>query len=116
MNEQIQKAFEVANYMSTLAAQKQIFKEEYHQDLVHYQNGGTFKATRELINFLEVLLGKGHVLDVVLIDDNNLPIEISDLKKFSEDILSRHFEAVNKYHSKYSRIKKNRSVEGLLDL
>lgn len=116
MDERIQKAFEVANYMSTLAAQKQIFKEEYHQNLVHYQNGGTFKATRELINFLEVLLSKGHSSDVVLIDDNDLPVEIPDLKQFSEDILSRYFEAVNEYYSKYLRVKKNRSVKGLLDL
>lgn len=115
MDPKIQKAFEAANYMSTLAAQKHIFREEYHQNLVHYHNGGTFKATRELINFIEMLLNKENS-SIILVDDNNIPIEIEDLKKFSEDILSRHFEAVNEYHSKYSRLKKNRSVEGILDL
>lgn len=116
MEEKIQKAFEVANYMSTLAAQKKIFKEEYHQNLVHYHNGGTFKVTRELINFVETLVLKGHEANVILIDDNDLPIEIADLKKFSEEIVSRYFESVNEYYSKYSRLKKNRSIKGLLDL
>ena len=37
MDPKIQKAFEAANYMSTLAAQKHIFREEYHQNLVHYK-------------------------------------------------------------------------------
>lgn len=116
MDPKIQKAFEVANYMSTLATQKQVLKEEYYQNLIHYYNGGTFKATRELINFIETLLSRGHDTDVVLMDDNDLPIEVSDLKLFSEDILSKYFEAINRFYHRYSNLKKSKSIERMIDL
>ena len=32
MEEQVQKAFDIANYMTTLAGQKRILLEEYHQN------------------------------------------------------------------------------------
>lgn len=116
MDPKIQKAFEVANYMSTLSAQKQILKEEYCQNLIYYHNGGTFKATRELINFIETLLSRGHDSDVILMDDNDLPIEILDLKSFSGDILSKYFEAINQFYHRYSNLKKSKSIERLIDL
>ena len=48
MDEQIKKAFETANYMTTLASQKQILKEEFYQNLIHKPSEVTIEEIREL--------------------------------------------------------------------
>ena len=54
MDERIEKAFNVANYMATLSNQRRIILEEFEQKLVYYVNGGTFKITPELISFVKM--------------------------------------------------------------
>lgn len=38
MDERIEKAFQVANYMATLSNQRRIILEEFNQRTVHYVN------------------------------------------------------------------------------
>lgn len=116
MDEQIKKAFETANYMATLASQKQILKEEFHQNLIHYYNGGIFTASRELINFTKTLVDIGNNESAVLVDNNELPVDITDLSKFLEDLLSKYHFAVNGYYTRYDQMRKNRTVEGILSV
>ena len=116
MDEQIKKAFETANYMTTLASQKQILKEEFYQNLIHYYNGGIFTASRELINFVKTLVDIGNNESAVLVDNNELPVDIADLSKFLEDLLSKYHFAVNGYYTRYDQMRKNRTVEGILSV
>lgn len=115
MDEKLLKAFEIANFMTTLANQKKVIYEEYLQNCVYFFNGATFKVNRELINFVKTLIDLGHS-DAVLIDDNNFPIDIADLAAFLESILSVYASATNAYQTQYQKIKDSRSVESLLDL
>ena len=114
MDNAIEKAFEISNYMATLASQKQIYKEEFYQNLIHYQNGGSFSVTRELINFVKTLIDLGHETNTVLIDNNDIPIEIENLTGFMEQIISVYYGAVNEYYSKYTQLKTSRTVESLV--
>jgi hypothetical protein len=110
----VQKAFDVANYMTTLSNQKQILKEEFLQNLIHYHNGGTFTVTRDLINFVKTLIDVGHTEDMVLVDDNGTPINIENLKNFFDTILVIYQSATNEYYTKYSQLKNSRNVETLV--
>lgn len=116
MDERIQKAFETANYMTTLASQKQILKEEFYQNLIHYHNGGTFTASRELINFVKTLIDTGNNESAVLVDNNELPVDVDNLFKFLQDLLSKYHFAVNGYYTRYEQMRKNRTVEGILSV
>ena len=116
MDEKIEKAFDIANYMATLSGQKQILKEEFHQNLIHYHNGGIFTASRELINFTKTLVDIGNNESAVLIDNNELPVNIDNLSKFLEDLLSKYHFAVNGYYTRYDQMRKNRTVEGILSV
>lgn len=98
--------------MATLSAQKQILKEEFNQNLIYFYNGGTFTVTRELILFVKMLSDSDNYS--VLVDDNNIPVEITDLKSFLESILAKYQFAVNGYYTKYSEIKHARTVESIL--
>lgn len=116
MDAKVEKAFEIANYMATLVSQKRILKEEYNQSLIFYHNGGMFRATKELITFVKTITDLNDSNQSVLVDDNELPIEISDLKEFLTTALSTYHYAVNAYYTAYSTLRKNRTVEGIMSV
>lgn len=116
MDERIEKAFNVANYMATLSNQRRIALEEFNQKSVYYQNGGTFKAAPELIAFVKHVLELGHTTDIPFIDANNFPILITDVQEFLDNITSVYFESVNEYYVKFTEIKSKRKVEDIVKL
>ena len=115
MDERLQKALDMSNYMVTLNNQKRLLKEQYQENLVYYFNGGQFTITQELISFCQSLISLNQT-NTILIDDNSLPIEIEDLEKFSHGIYSKYFEASNRYLTEYNKLKTNRSVESIMEL
>ena len=113
MDERLSKALEFANYSVTLNNQRRALKEKYLADIIYYHNGGCFAVTKELINFVKTLIDTGNEEGVVLIDDNDVPIEIADTQNFLETILNKYFTASNEYYTEYQKIRKQRSVEGI---
>jgi hypothetical protein len=116
MDERIEKAFGVANYMATLSNQRRVILEEYNQNLIHYVNGATFKITYELIGFVKTLVDMGKTENVVLVDSNNFPVLINDLEDFLNSIVSTHLESVSTYADKFNEIKVKRKIADIVDL
>ena len=116
MDAKLTKAFEFANYMTTLAGQKQIIKEEFYQNLLYYYNGGIFKVTSELISFVKTLVDLNKDADPVLVDSNEVPINVEDLNTFLKNIMAVYYSAVNEYYTKHEQLKKQRSVESLTNI
>lgn len=116
MDEQLKRAFEIADHMSVVSSQKNILKEEFAQTLCYYCNGGSFTLSKELITFVKLLLDVNQLENVVLVDDNNIPINIENLKDFFEEILSLYTQATNLYYTKYNLLIKNRKLESLIDV
>lgn len=115
MDERLQKALDISNYMVTLNNQKRILKEQYQENLIYYHNSGQFTVSQQLISFCQSLLAMSQD-STILIDDNDIPIEIEDLKQFAEDLISKYFEVSNQYLIEYNKLKKNRSVESIMNL
>lgn len=116
MNKKLEQAFDIANYMTTLASQKQIIKEEFYQNLLYYYNGGVFKVTPELISFVRTLVELDKDPEPILVDNNDIPINVGNLIEFQNNILSVYYSAINEYYTKHEQIRKSRSVEKLTDL
>jgi hypothetical protein len=116
MDERIEKAFEVANYMATLSNQRRIILEEYNQKLVYYINGATFQVTSELISFTKTMLDVGYTSDVAFVDSNNFPVIVDDVQTFLDNITSIYFEATSEYANKYAKIKSKRKIAEIIDL
>ena len=114
MDDKIQKAFDQANYMATLANQKQILKEEFYQNLIYFYNGGSFVVTKELINFTKTLVDIGNNAEAVLVDSNDIPIDVQDLTVFLENLLSIYHKAINEYYTRYSQLRSSRTIEKLI--
>lgn len=116
MEEQLKKALDFSNYRQTFSIQRKTLREKVDSKLTYGYGGGIFKINRELINFVDFLILKQRTSGVVLLDQNDNPILIEDLKKFQDDILDRYFTVTNEYFEEYQNLKKSRSVEKLIDL
>jgi len=115
MDDKLEKALDISNYMITLNNQKRLLKEKYYENLVYYFNGARFTVTKELISFVKSLLELEQDT-VVLSDDNDLPIEVKNIEDFYNSIMDVYFNASNNYFVEYNNLIKNRSVEGILDI
>jgi hypothetical protein len=116
MDERIEKAFAVANYMATLSNQRRIILEEFNQKLVYYVNGGTFKISPELISFTKSLIDLGYVEDVPFVDANNFPVLINNVQEFFDTILLNYMQSVNDYAAKFAEIKSKRKIGDIVEL
>jgi hypothetical protein len=115
MDERLEKALDFSNYMVTLNNQKRVAKEKFLENCVHYLNGGKFTVNRELITFCQIIVNR-ELNSAILIDDNDTPIEIEEMDKFLDDILDIYFTTSYQYLDSYTEIKKNRKIEGLVNL
>ena len=115
MDERLEQAIDFSNFMVTLENQKRILKEQYYESLIHYYNKGQFTIGLDMISYLQALLNMNQT-EVVLIDDNELPIQIEDLRIFMAEVSNTYFTASNKYLVEYNKLVSTRSVKGLIDL
>jgi hypothetical protein len=115
MDEKLKKALEISNLSTVLNDQKRLLKESFLDKIVIYKNGGIFTISPELINFTQNALNRD-LTSVVLVDDNTLPVEITDLEEFVDDIYDIYFTATNKYYQDYKELTKNRSVEKIINV
>lgn len=116
MDEKIEKAFDVANYMASLSNQRRVILEEFSQKTVYYVNGGTFKITPELISFVNLTYTEGYIEDIAFIDSNNFPVVINDVKAFYNDIVNIYYSSINEYAAKFAEIKNKRKIEDITAL
>tara|TARA_B110000503_G_C7119631_1_gene401890 strand:+ start:194 stop:541 length:348 start_codon:yes stop_codon:yes gene_type:complete len=115
MDDRLKQALDFSNYMITLGNQKRILTEQFQNDLIHYYNGGQFTVTQQLLSFCQSLISLNQT-DTILIDDNNTPIIVDNLEKFTDTIVSVYWKAANRYLTEYNKLKTNRTVEGIIDL
>jgi hypothetical protein len=113
MDERLKKALDYSNFMITLTNQKRVLLEQYNNDLIHYFNSGQFTVSQQLISFCQSLLSLKQT-ETVLVDDNGLPVEIENLEDFTKNILNVYFKASNRYLTEYTKLKKNRTFEGIV--
>jgi hypothetical protein len=114
MDDNLKKALDFSNYMIVLDNQKRILKEQYQDNLVYYFSGGRFTVTQQLISFCQSLLSLDQS-ETILVDDNDIPVYIEDLKAFSANVVSVYWQATNKYLTEYNKLKVNRTVEGIFN-
>lgn len=115
MDEKLQKALEFSNYRQTLNNQINQLKMRTQGELIYAKNGGAFTINRELICFFEYVVSK-KFKEVAILDDNEIPVQITNPKEFLNDITVRYFEVVNDYHSEYQQIRKSRNVKSIVNL
>jgi hypothetical protein len=116
MDERVEKAFQTANFMATLTSQRRLSFEEFQQNSIFYINGATFTIGPSLISFIKALIDLEKTTNVVLLDDNNVPVMIADLNEFLTEVLAQYLKASAEYFDTYSEIKSKRKIGDLVSL
>jgi len=115
MEERLEQALAFANYRQTLNNQLQKLKIRTEGMLLFAKNGGSFTINRELICFLDYL-NKNETTSATLLDDNNVPVLISDVDAFLKEITRRYHEVTSDYLKEFQEIRKARNVKSILDI
>tara|TARA_R110000782_G_C14742099_1_gene406283 strand:- start:742 stop:1089 length:348 start_codon:yes stop_codon:yes gene_type:complete len=115
MDKRLAKALEFSNFLATQNNQKRIFLAQYKENLIHYAYGHKFTVTQELISFCHTL-SYMYPNNAVILDDNNIPFTVANIDEFTKELIGIYVVASRKYAADYETIKKNRSVQGLVDL
>jgi hypothetical protein len=116
VDESLKKALEFSNYNHTLSVQRKTMKEKMSAKLTYGYNGGIFKIDQSLMIFVDMLVNQGRTSGIPIIDSNGNPILIDDMESFKDEIFDRYFTTLIEYYEEFEKIKKNRSVEKLVDL
>ena len=101
-----------SNLKTALETKKRNAIEKANNKLVFAHNGGLFRADTHTI-----LFAKTHDAsrDLIMLDTNETPIKIDDIQDFITKSESAYYEAMNEYHQLYEQLKKQRSVEKLMN-
>lgn len=113
MDQRLKEALSFSNLRKVLFNVKSDLRLQCEARLKYSIDGGIFDIDRTLITFVKMLLDDGRT-DVVLIDRNQNPIRVQDLRSFYDEIFSRYFEATNIYHTDYTRMRQARTIDDLL--
>lgn len=116
MDSRLEKALSFSNFNKTLNLKRTVLKENFDAKLTVAYNGGIFKAEREIITFVQMLIDQNRTQNIPLLDINDNPILVEDLEEFKNLLLDRYFEMLLAYYQEYQKIKRSRSVEKLVDL
>lgn len=110
----LKQALDFSNYQVTLSNQRKVLKEKTDSNLTIGFSGGIFKIDRSLITFVQMLIDRGRIENVPILDINENPILIINLEKFRDEIFDRYFSVTLDYYNEYQEIKKSRTVERLI--
>lgn len=116
MDSALKQALDFANYQNTLSIHQKTLKEKIDAKLTYAAAGGIFKIDQTLMVFVQMLLDRGRISGVPLIDVNSTPVLIDNLEDFRDEIVDRYFSTTLEYYHEHQKIKQQRSVEKLLDL
>lgn len=114
MDQNLKQALDFANYQITLSNQRKVSREKAESKLTFGSNGGIFKIDRSLLAFVHMLIDRGRIENVPILDINDNPILIPNIEQFRDEILDRYFSVTLEYYDEYQEIKKNRTVEKLV--
>ena len=100
-----------ANLKTALDVKKRNALERANNKLIFAYQGGLFTADANTI-----LFAKQHdpERDLIMLDNNESPIKISNVPEFISKAESCYYEAMNEYHSVHETLKKQRSVKKLM--
>jgi hypothetical protein len=105
MEKSLESIIKKSNRMLSVRLKRQTLKEKFDADITFGFNTGIFKIDQSLISFVDTIIANGKTHNAVLLDVNQTPILIEDLKLFLSMIIDRYFMALGKYHAGYQDLK-----------
>lgn len=108
----LQQVEQFSNLKTALETKKRNALEKAKNKLIFAYNSGLFCADQNTILFAKM---HNTDRDLILIDTNNTPILITKVDEFIAKAESCFYEAMNEYHTLYEQLKKQRSVQKIMN-
>lgn len=114
MDKRLEQALDFSNFRMILATRQKNLKLLMNNKLMLSYEGGLFKITPELINFLALaIMGNNNTL--IVIDENDIPIKIENLKEFAKTAAAKYDKAVEQYYNSYQKLSEAREIRKVID-
>ena len=114
MDKRLEQALDFSNFRMILTTRQENLKVLMNNKLILNYGGGLFKVTQELIAYVALLIMSG-TNELILIDENDTPIKIENLKEFAKEAAKTRDNAVNQYYISYQKLSEARDIRKVID-
>jgi hypothetical protein len=96
------------NHRASWLKQRTVLQEQVQQSLIVAIDGSFFKADPLTISLVTALIDSG-LETAVILDTQQLPCKIDNLKSFKNTLIEHHQQVLNLYHQDYAELCKQRN-------
>ena len=108
MEESLSKSLEYAQRLKTFNNQLRLLKEKCLENNIYYTEGHQFTINLNLINHCLTLINIKQTNEAVFLDDYDVPVKITDIKTFHNDIVDLYQRNLNQYFVEYNQLVKDK--------
>ena len=108
MDESLSKSLEHAQRLKTFNNQLRLLKEKCLENNIYYTEGHQFTINLNLINHCLTLINIKQTNEAVFLDDYDVPVKITDIKTFHDDIVDLYQRNLNQYFVEYNQLVKDK--------
>jgi hypothetical protein len=108
MDESLSKSLEYAERLSTFNNQIKLLKEQCLENNILYTQGHQFTVDLNLINYCLTLMNIKKTNEAIFLDDYKLPVKITDINSFYNDITDLYQRNLNQYFVEYNQLVKDK--------
>jgi hypothetical protein len=114
MDKRLEQALDFSNFRMILTTRQENLKVLMNNKLMLSYGGGLFKVDKELLTFVGLYLLGGDK-ELILIDENDIPIKIEDLKDFAVRATTQYEKALEQYYNSYQKLSEARDIRKVID-
>jgi|TARA_R110000803_G_scaffold36513_7_gene78452 hypothetical protein len=108
MDESLSKSLEYAERLSTFNNQIKLLKEQCLENNILYTQGHQFTVDLNLINYCLTLMNIKKTNEAIFLDDYKLPVKITDINSFYNNITDLYQRNLNQYFVEYNQLVKDK--------
>jgi len=108
MNNSLTESLEFANRMKQYNNQLRLLKEKCLENNVYYTQGHQFTIDLALINYCLTFINVKKINEAIFLDDYNLPVKITDVQNFYDNIIDQYQNNLNSYFVEYNQLVKDK--------
>jgi hypothetical protein len=108
MNNSLTESLEFANRMKQYNNQLRLLKEKCLENNVYYTQGHQFTIDLALINYCLTFINVKKTNEAIFLDDYNLPVKITDVQNFYDNIIDQYQNNLNSYFVEYNQLVKDK--------
>ena len=114
MDKKLEAALDFTNYSLTLEKQKLIAKNHFKKSIILNYEGGMFTVSMELLSYCKLMEKDSNYEQYIIIDDNDIPIEITNLEEFYTQARRLYYKHCKQYLNEYKRLIGKKDVKGIV--